>query len=485
MIKLKLILLLVLLLLAQVVVAQTSQTTPPPPSKPRSVTFPKPVEQTLPNGLRVIVVEDHNTSLVTIALVIKNGGEVDPTSLAGVADLTANLLTKGTRTRSATRIAEEVESLGGMLDSAAQWDASSVSVGVMSDKIEAATTILSDVVRRPTFSPAEIERLRLQYLDSLTLSLDEPGSIARFVGAKVLYGDGLYGHPMLGTIESMKRIRRADILRMHRQYYRPDNAVLLIGGDITSNAGFKLAKRFFGDWIKPKTKIPALPAVDQKNDSTPGRVLVIDKPDAGQAAVFLVRRGIARKDPDYYKGIVTNSVLNGYSGRLNQEVRIKRGLSYGAGSALEARRGTGPFVASAQTKNESGDEVADLLQAEVERLSTAPPADAELTPRKAVLIGSFSRNMEAVNGQVSQMSGLALYGVSLDEINRYIDNVQAINPGDVQRFASEKLNAKSSDIIIVGNSKAFLPELQKRYSNVEVIPFAELDLNTRLLRKKK
>ncbi|HEV8368053.1 MAG TPA: pitrilysin family protein [Pyrinomonadaceae bacterium] len=473
----------IIVLLALVVAAQT-QTTPPLPSTPRSVSFPKPIERTLPNGLRVIVVERHNTPLVSAMLVIKNGGEVDPLELAGVSDLTANLLTKGTTTRSATRIAQEVEGLGGLLDSGAQWDSSRVSVGVMSEKIGPAMSILADVARQPTFKNDEIERLRQQYIDSLTLALDEPGSIARFVGTKVLYGDGPYGHPISGTLESLKRISRSDILKIHRLFYRPDNAILLIGGDINSTAGFSLATRFFGGWLKPRTPVPTLSAANKATDQRTGRVVVIDKPDAGQAAVFLIRRGIDRKDSDYYRGIVTNSVLNGYSGRLNQEIRIKRGLSYGAGSSLDARRNVGPFVAVAQTKNESGAEVADLLKSEVERLSSAPPADAELTPRKAVLIGDFSRNLETVNGLVSRISSLALHGLSLDEINRYIDNVQRITAADVQRFANMKLDAKSSDIIIVGNSKAFLPDLQKRYANVEVIPFAELDLNTRLLKKK-
>jgi zinc protease len=469
--------------LTAVAFAQT-QTTPPLPSEPRSVTFPKPVEQTLPNGLRVIIVEHHDMPLVTASLVIRNGGEVDPLQLAGVADLTANLLTKGTTTRTATRIADEVESLGGELEAAARWDSTSVSVGVMSDKIAPAMTILADVVRHPTFKADEIERLRQQYIDTLTLSLDEPGSIARFVGAKVLYGDGLYGHPIQGTLESLKRISRADILKMHRLFYRSDNAILVIGGDINSANGFTLARRFFGDWPKPVSPLSVPPTVNKADSHTSGRVLVVDKPNAGQAAVYLIRRGIDRKDPDYYRGIVTNSVLNGYSGRLNQEIRIKRGLSYGAGSSLEARRDVGPFVATAQTKNESGPEVAGLLVTEMERLSASPPAESELTPRKAFLIGEFSRNLETVNGLVSRISSLALHGLSLDEINHFIENVQLINSSDVEKFARTKLDAKSSDIIIVGNSKVFLSELQKRYGNVEVIPFSQLDLNTRLLRRK-
>jgi len=224
----------------------------------------------------------------------------------------------------------------------------------------------------------------------------------------------------------------------------------------------------------------AMPSTESK----PGRVVVIDKPDAGQAAVYLARTGINRKDPDYFRGMVTNSVLSGYSGRLNQEIRIKRGLSYGAGSTLDTRRDVGPFVASAQTKNESGAAVADLLLGEIGRLSTSPPGDVELTPRKAVLIGNFSRNLETANGLVAQVASLALYGMSLDEINRYINSVQAVTAADVQKFAATRLDAKTSNIIIVGNAKAFLPELQKKYPNVEVIPVGQLDLNTALLRKK-
>src|SRR5215213_9443157 len=464
--------------------AQTPQATPPPPAPPRSGTFPKPVEQTLPNGLRVIVIERRETPLIAAQLLIKNGGEVDPSELAGLADLTANLLTKGTQTRDATKIAQEIEGLGGSLDSGARWDSSFANVGVMSSKIPQAMEILADVVRRPTFKSEEVERLRQQYLDNVTLALGDPGTIARFVAARVVFGDSPYGHPVSGTTESLTRITGADITRMHSRYYRPDNAILVIGGDIGGKDGVALATKYFGDWQKPTTPLPSLSATTESGGSKAGRVVVIDKPDAGQAAVFLARTGINRKDPDYFRGIVSNSVLSGYSGRLNQEIRIKRGLSYGAGSQLDTRRDVGPFLASAQTKNESGAQVADLLLGEISRLSSSPPVDVELTPRKAVLIGNFSRNLETANGLVGQVGSLALYGLGLDEINQYINNVQAVRTEDIQKFAGTRLDAKTSNIIIVGNARLFLPELQKKYQNVEVIPITELDLNTALLKKK-
>src|SRR4029450_11043743 len=164
----------------------------------------------------------------------------------------------------------------------------------------------------------------------------------------------------------------------HGRYYRPDNAILVLAGEIKPADAFRLAQQYFGDWKKPTTALPPVAAVQPARPTEP-RVIVVDKPDAGQAAVLVARYGINRRDPDYFVGIVANSVLSGYSGRLNQEIRIKRGLSYGAGSSLEARREVGPFVATAQTKNESGPEVAGLLVTEMERLSASPPAESELT----------------------------------------------------------------------------------------------------------
>ena len=465
------------------VCAQTPQATPPPPAAPRSAQFPKPVEKTLANGLRVIVIDRPGTPLVTAQLVIKNGGEVDPPELAGLGNMLADLVTKGTEKRSATQIAEEVEALGGSIYSSARWDSTRIGVDVMSPKIGPAVDILADVVRRPAFKAEEIDRLRQQTLDDLTVELGEPGSVARYVAARIIFGDAPYGHPLAGTTETITQISRDDFLKYHKRWYRPDNAILVLGGDIRAINGFNLAERYFGDWKKPVEPLPALPAPKPVTNAGP-RVIVVDKPDAGQAAVLVARAGIERTNPDYFRGVVANSVLNGYSGRLNQEVRIKRGLSYGAGSQLDMRRGVGPFVASAQTKNPSATQVADLLLGEIGRLATDAVPEAELSPRKAVVVGNFARNLETSSGLVAQVASLAVYGINFSEINRYIGNVQGITANEVQKFAGSHLDAKTTSIIIVGNAKEFLPELRQKYPQVEVIPMAELDLNSALLRKK-
>jgi zinc protease len=462
--------------------AQTPQATPPPPSKPRSGQFPKPVEKTLANGLRVIVMQRSQMPLVTAQLVIKSGAEVDPPKLSGIADITGTLLTRGTKTRSATQIAEAIEALGGTLNSGAAWDSSTVTTNLMSSRIGPAMEILSDVVRNPAFSQEEIDRVRRQYLNTLRVALGQPGNVARFVASRVVFGDTPYGHPLPGTPESLPLIKREDILALHATYYRPDNAILIFGGDITPQSGFALAQKVFGDWAKPQGE---LPKVSDSNPTVSGnrRVVVIDIPGAGQAAVLATRASISRGSPEFFRALVTNAVLTGYSGRLNSEIRIKRGLSYGAGSVLETRRSSGAFTASAQTKNESGAEVAVLTLAELSRLGNAGLADAELITRKANLLGGFARNLETTGGLVAQISALALYGLPLDDLNRFAGDVQAITPQDVKTFTSAQLSADTASVIVVGDSAKFLPDLKKQFPQVEVIPVADLDLNNASLRR--
>jgi zinc protease len=471
-----------LAMLATAALSQTPKATPPPPGPPRALKIPTSSEKTLANGLRVIVIQRSNTPLITAQVVIKNGAEVDPPGLGGLAHMTASLLTLGTTTRTASQVAEAIDALGGFQSSEAQWDSSTASVEVMSDKIEPAMASLSDVIRNPSFSTEEIERLREQYLDYINVQLSDPAAIAGFVSERVLFVNSAYGHSVGGTVESLRRIRRADIVKLHRTFYRPDNAILVIGGDISPADGFALGEKYFGSWSQPTSPL-LKPLSTSRISSYRPRVLVIDKPDAGQAAVLLVRPGLTRTDPDYFRGLVTNSVLDGYSGRLNQAIRIKRGLSYGAGSYLEARRDIGPFTASAQTRNAAGSEVASLLLDEVARLGTSAVSETDLVPRKAVLIGSFARELEQVNGLVSDLSYLALMGLPLDESSHFVNNVQSVTAADIREFAAKRLDTTGASIIIVGNAKEFLPELRKHHEAIEVIPIKQLDLNSATLRK--
>jgi len=460
------------------------ETTPPPPAAPRQLQIPKPVEKTLANGLRVIVIEKKGVPLVAARLLIKSGGEADPANLPGLADTTASLLTKGTTTKSAEEIARGIEALGATLDTGAGWDESSADVSVMSSQLPQALGFLADVVRHPTFKQEEIDRLRQQNIDALSVAMKQPGRLASFVMAHVIFGAGPYGHNLGGTPQSLAAIKRDDIVAFHRNYYRPDAAILVLGGDIAPAKAFAIAQELFGGW-KPSPGSHPMPAAWLKGFPSP-HVVVIDMPAAGQAAVVVGRPGLARNDSAYHLSLVTNSILGGgYSSRLNEEIRIKRGLSYGANSSFDLRRDVGPFTATVQTKNESAGEVAGLVIDELNKLGTTPVEDAELGPRKAVLIGGFGRQLETNSGLVGRIGTLALYGLSLDEINRYISGVQAITAADIQKFAAAHLGGNDASIVIVGDAKKFLPALQQRFKNVEVIPIDELDVNSATLRKAK
>jgi zinc protease len=466
------------------VVSLRAQDTPPAPEPPRPVAIPKPSETKLRNGLRVIVLQKADIPLVTIQMMIMSGGEVDPPDRTGVADITAELLTKGTANRTAPQIAQEVESLGGGLESSASWDASNVHINVMATKLVPAMEILADVIRRPAFRQEEIDRTRRQLLDDLKVAFQEPGTLASYVATRVVFGSGPYGHPLPGTPESLARIRRADIVALHQTYYRPDNAVLVVAGQCSREEVLRNAERLFGDWTKPAATLPERTAAEARLADAGPRCVVVDMRGAGQAAVVVAKPALKRTDPRFFEAIVANSVLGGgYSARLNQEIRIKRGLSYGAGSTVDARRQTGPFVTAVQTKNESAAEVVALILSELRRLQSEPVPAAELQPRKAVLIGNFGRALQTTDGLVARLAGLALYGLSLDEINHYIPGVEGVTAGNIAEFARSVLDPAHSSVIVVGDAAVFGDSIRKQFPNAEVIPLSRLSLSSPTLKK--
>lgn len=456
---------------------------PPAPAASHEVSFNQPKETKLPNGLRVVVVERPGLPLLAAELLVRNGAEVDPKDLAGTASMTGALLTKGTETMTAPQIASAIETLGGTIDSGAHWEASRATIVVMSDKAEPALKILSDVVLHPTFKEEEIDRLKNQTLDGLRVALRQPGALTQFVLSRALFGDAPYGHSHTGTMETVQAIKRDDIVKLYRTYYVPENAALILSGNVTLEQGRKYGEQFFGDW---KGSLPAQPPPPSgtAKEWKPSNI-VIDMPEAGQAAVTVARPGVKRSSPDYYAGLVANAALgSGFVSRLNREIRIKRGLSYGARSSLEARRDVGPFIATAQTKNESADEVAKLMQIELKRLKTEPVQGDELKSRQAVLVGSYARNLETNGGFVGKISSMITNDLALETLNKFIPAINAITAADVAAFADKYFETPPS-LIIVGKAADFIEPLKKDFTDVRVIPVPELDLNRAELTKAK
>ncbi len=477
--------LLIAALIAFPLVAQTPEapTAPPAPAAPRETKVPQPLEKTLDNGLRVIVVEKHDIPIVAARLMTRAGGAADPKGRDGLAALTATVLTQGTKTKSAEQIARGVEALGATLASDAGWDSSSIDLSVMASNLPKAMEFMADVARNATFVDDEFERERAQALDALQVNLRQPRTVAGAVASRLIFADEPYGHTLEGTPATLAAIKREDLVRYHAANYRPDNAVLVLAGDVKADDALKLAQSLFGTWKRSAGAAPA--AAKSEAKAAKPRVVVIDMPEAGQAAVAVGRQGIRRTDSAYLRALVANSILGGgYSSRLNQEIRIKRGLSYGAGSGFSPRANVGPFTARTETKNESAAEVAGIILDEMGRLSTSDVPEAELIPRKAVLIGEFGQSLETTSGIVDQISNLALHALPLADINAYVAGVQAVTADDVRKFASSNVGSEMS-VVIVGDASKFLEPLQKRFGAVEVIKFDELDLNSATLRVRK
>lgn len=451
--------------------------TPPVPGPAPQLSVPTPSTQTLANGLQVVSVRRAGLPLVTAQLIVRSGGEMDPPPLAGLADLTANLLSKGAAGKGAPQIAAAAEALGGSLGAAAGWDESAVGITVTTPKLPQALGLLAEVVRQPDFAPAELERARTQALDDLRLSLSRPAALASLAAARGVFGEGAYGHSRGGTPASLARIGRADVLRLHAALYRPDNAILILAGDITPAQAQQLAQASFGDWPKPATPLPVRTA--GKAASRVPAVLLIDQRGAGQAGVVAAHAAPPRGDGDYYVGTVANAVLGGsYSARLNEEIRIKRGLSYGAGSSLMPRRDTGLWLATAQTKNPSAAQVVELMLGEFRRLGDSRVGADELAARKATLIGGYGRSLETTAGLAEQVGELAVYGVPLDEVGKYIARVQAVTPKQIEKYAGRHLDAGAGTVVVVGDAAQFAPAIRQAHPQATLLESTALDLDS-------
>lgn len=465
-----------------VTLAPEAERVPMPGAGPeRDVTTPTVSEQRLSNGLRVVVVPRHNLPLVAALLSFDVGSSADPAGKAGVASLTASLLTEGTSMKTSPQIATQIESLGAQLSATVNNDFTQLSVNSPTEVFEGSAALLSELVHDAAFPEAELTRLKAQALDNLSIALGDPASVADMASGRVVFGDAPYGAVLDGTLTSIPSITRADVVELYRTRWVPGSATLVFSGDIEPAAAYSLAEKLFADLKDPEDVAPKV----EKPAGEPGmpRVVVIDQPGAGQAAVEAVSRSIPRNDADYYPLLLSNAVLGGgYSARLNTEIRVKRGLSYGASSGLGARVDTGLFSAATQTRNDAAAEVVQLISTEIARLSTDLVSAEELAPRRATVLGSFSRSLESVSRLGSVVGGFAQYGLPVDELGQYAAKVRAVTPEQMRDAVQRRLPAAAVSYIVVGEADQFAPALMQAYPNLERIPLTQLNLDTAALR---
>jgi zinc protease len=419
----------------------------------------------LKNGLRVILAESHKLPLVGVEMVVRTGNGANPRTMAGLADLVADMLDEGTATRSATAIAEEIAQLGATLLTNATWDASSLSVSALTENIDRALAVWADVLLRPAFSKDDLDRVRENLLSTLARRKDSPPLVAGVAFARALYGESHpYGWPGSGTEESVGRITQGDVRSFFEKYYRPNNAVLVVAGDISeANLRAKM-EGLLGGW-KPKpvpvVKIPKAPTVEKTG------IFLVDKAGAPQSSIRLGLVGIERKSPDYARALVMNQILGGSFRRLTLNLRETKGWTYGVASMFEARRTPGPWTAGGEFVAEhTADSVAEILR-EIVALRSDEVGEKELKETKDEIVRAFPARFATANQVAAQMAALAVYDLPDKELETFTARIASVTAADVRRTAQKYLHPDNLVVVVVGDRNRIESSL-RRIGEVEL-----------------
>ncbi len=449
------------------------------PAKP--VDFPPYEIRTLSNGLRVLVVLHHEQPSVSFRLLIGAGAVQEPSDRPGVASFVAALLDQGTSTRSAGDIATVIDSAGAILGVGSGNELTFVNGAVIKDRTDVALGVVSDLVQRPAFAPAEIDLHRRQTLSSLQVGYDDPDYLAGMVVDRLVFGAHPYGRPNDGTPDSIARITREDLVAFHRAWFVPNNALLAIVGDLTAQEAFAAAERAFGGWARrelPPVTVPKPPASAR-------RVVVIDRPGSAQTEIRVGQIAIARTHPDYLPFDLAIRILGGEgANRLFGVLRSERGLTYGAGAELHTYKSSGAVVAETDTRPATTGESLRLMVEEFARLQNERVHPAELEGAQKFIAGNFPLSIETPGAIAEQVLSRLFYGQELSEIESYLGRVAAVTPGDVQRVAKQLLAPDRLSIVLVGDASAFVDQLKAAgFGEFERIPLSQLDVNSPTLRR--
>jgi zinc protease len=443
---------------APVIAAPIDLTVPPRLGPPPQLRLPPVTTRQLPNGLTLVVVQQHELPLVDVILEMKTGGEADPAGRMGTAALTAAMLTEGTTTRSALAIDDQAAYLGVDLGAGSGWEQSTVSLHAPTAQIDSALALFADVALHPAFPAPDLERVRKDRLTALQQQRDRGPAIADRAYAAALFGDqNPYGRPLAGTEASVASISRADLTRFYEAYYRPNNATLLVVGDVRPDEMERRALMLFGGWQRA-----AVPAVTKA--TVPSRVattlVLIDKPGAAQSSFRLGGIGAPRSTKDYFALQVMNTILGGsFTSRLNQNLRETHGYTYGAGSGFSFRRSAGPFTASAEVVTAKTDSALIEFMKELRAIRDTVPS-AELSNAKRYLQLGLPQRFETTGSIAGQILPLITYGIPLDFYDTAVQNIGAVTQADVQRVAREYVNPDRLTIVIVGDRKTIEPGIR-------------------------
>lgn len=430
------------------------------------VQLPKAQEATLKNGLRVVLLESHKIPTFSMQMVVLSGGLSDPADYHGLASSTATLLREGTTKRSSKDIAEQTEAIGASLFSTSGLSSmtSTVTVSGLTDNLDQIVDIFADVVRNPSFPQDEIEKYKKRTLANLMIQRSSPQFLADEQFSKAIYGD----HPaaLASTpAESIKKLNTKDLAAFHSTFYRPNNAMLTVVGDVTMKSVLPVIEKAFGDWQKadvPPTTIPAVPV------QSAARIFLIDRPGSVQTVIELGTLGIERTSPDYFAVLLANRVLGGGpTGRLFLNLREDKGYTYGAYSSFGGSKYRGTWTASSEVRTDVTEGAMKEFMNELNRLRTEPVTAEELENAKRAIVGSFALSLESPTSLLANIVTQKLYNLPADYWDTYPQKVAAVTAADVQRVAQQYLDKEHLQVVAVGDASKARDVLAK-YGIVQV-----------------
>jgi zinc protease len=431
----------------------------PAPAAAKPLQLATPTSATLPNGLMLILSERRGLPIVAAGLVLKTGSDANPAEKPGLANFVAAMLDEGTMTRSALQIADEVAALGASLTTASSMDATTISARSLTKNFPKVLDLVADVTLRPSFPAEEIERQRAQRLGQLVQQRDNPALVAAQVQAAALYGPRHpYGYSEIGTEAAVKAMSRADMETFWKQNFVPNNAALIVAGDISMSDLRAIAEKAFGSWQRGAPTQPAIGAPA----TTLARIVIVDKPGSPQTQLRVVSVGAPRSSPDFRPLQVMNMALGGlFSSRINMNLRERNGYSYGTYSNFTFRRGAGPFAVAGGIRTDATAPAVTEIFKEINGITGAPIPPDELQKAKDSLANSLPGAFESSANAVGNFSNVFIYDLGLDYYSRYAQQVNAVTADQAQDVAKRYLVPARMVVIAVGDRKAIEEDLRK------------------------
>jgi len=415
--------------------------------------------ETLGNGLRVIAAEHRKLPLVELTLLVGAGAAQDPEGKSGLANLVAGALKRGTGKHDAQEFADAVEFLGADLDTATGYETTVITAEFLVKNIGPGLELVAGMLLDPAFRKSEVARERAEILAGFRARYEDPSAIAAECFPTFLYGAHAYGRSVDGRPSTVERIGVKDVRAFYERYYRPNNAIAVIVGDLPAARLLADLRAALGAWVPGATLPPPLPAPTPVLER---RILVIDKPGATQAQIRFGNVAISRRDPAYTVAQVANTVLGGgFSSRLMQELRIKRSLTYGASSQFVTRRAGGDFRVATSTKVATTGEAVRLALDEVGRFRDQPPTEQELVKARSFLRGQFPQRLQSPDALAAHLAEIEWYGLDLGELTEYRARVAAVSRDDVKALVERAvLGPETSAVVVVGPAAEIVPALE-------------------------